>query len=214
MSLVKILKIMTHKFLNLLFFTVISALLVNGCTSRNSNTFGEEKPAPDEFKVYSRAPLSVPPNFGLRPPKPGATRPQTIMSRDQAKKALLSDSAQSGNTPKPVSDLTPGVSELLRKTGANQAMQNIRSIVNSETAGLSSGEDGGIAETILFWRKSDTGLKGAVIDPAFEQRKMRRAKAEGNTIEEVPAPKIQRSDSSRNNARNREDKSFWGGLFD
>ena len=80
---------MIQKHINLLFFLFASVLLTTSCTSKSSNTFGEDKPAPDEFAVYSRAPLSVPPDFGLRPPEPGATRPQTIISRDQAKKALF-----------------------------------------------------------------------------------------------------------------------------
>jgi len=102
---------------------------------------------------------------------------------------------------------------LLNNTGATQAKKNIRALVNSETAGLSSGEDGGIAETILFWRKNDTGLKGAVIDPAFEQRRMRRTIAEGDVVEEGSTPKIQRPSDDGDNARKKE-KSFWGSLFD
>ena len=211
---VKILAKKTNKNGNLLLFLIVSALFINACTSKKSNSFGEEKYGPDEFAVYSRAPLSVPPDFGLRPPKPGATRPQTIISRDQAKKALLSNSSPIVGNPKSESDQTPGITALLNKTGANKAKKNIRALVNSETAGLSSGEDGGIAETILFWRKNDTGLKGAVIDPAFEQRRMRRTIAESDAIEEGPAPKIQRPNSSGNNARKKEKKGFWGSLFD
>lgn len=205
---------MINKNGKILFFLAISALLINACSSRKSNTFGEEKYAPDEFAVYSRAPLSVPPDFGLRPPKPGATRPQTIISRDQAKRALLSNSAPVEDTPKPNTDQTPGITALLNKTGANKAKKNIRALVNSETAGLSSGEDGSIAETILFWRKNDTSLKGAVIDPAFEQRRMRRTIAESDAIEEGTAPKIQRPNSGENNARKKKEKGFWGSLFD
>ncbi|MBH89069.1 MAG: hypothetical protein CMF71_02400 [Magnetovibrio sp.] len=205
---------MIQKHINLLFFLFASVLLTTSCTSKSSNTFGEDKPAPDEFAVYSRAPLSVPPDFGLRPPEPGATRPQTIISRDQAKKALFSQSAPAVNTITSVSDQTPGINALLNKTGANQAKKNIRALVNSETAGLSSGEDGGVAETILFWRKNDTKLKGAVIDPAFEQRRLRRTLEEGNTIDEGPAPIIQRPKSKDGKARKKKEKSFWGSLFD
>jgi len=210
---------MTHKFVNLLSFVICSALLLSACSSKKSNVFGEEKYAPDEFAVYSRAPLSIPPDFGLRPPKPGATRPQTIISRDQAKKALLSRNTPgiadpTLDTSKSGSDQTPGITALLNNTGATQAKKNIRALVNSETAGLSSGEDGGIAETILFWRKNDTGLKGAVIDPAFEQRRMRRTIAEGDVVEEGSTPKIQRPSDDGDNARKKEEKSFWRSLFD
>ena len=38
--------------------------------------FGLTKQSPDEFRVVARAPLSLPPDFTLRPPEPGAVRPQ------------------------------------------------------------------------------------------------------------------------------------------
>lgn len=217
---VKILAKMTHKFLILISFTVAGSLLVSGCTSKRSNVFGEEKSAPDEFTVYSRAPLSMPPDFGLRPPKPGATRPQTIVSRNQARDALLSR----GSTPalnEPQGDnfqsdanQTPGITTLLNNTGATQAIPNIRELVNSETSSLSNGADGSIAESILFWRKNDKGLKGAIIDPATEQRRMRRTISEGAVIEEGTAPTIRRPNDGSSNARNKDEKSFWGSLFD
>ncbi len=47
-----------------------------------------EKVSPDEFAVESRAPLTVPPEFDLRPPQPGAPRPQEASSADQAKKVI------------------------------------------------------------------------------------------------------------------------------
>ena len=211
---------MTHKFLILISFIAAGSLLVSGCTSKQSNVFGEEKNAPDEFTVYSRAPLSMPPDFGLRPPKPGATRPQTIVSRNQAKDALLSrGSTPALNEPKgdnsqTDANQTPGITVLLNNTGATQAIPNIRALVNSETSSLSNGADGGIAESILFWRKNDKGLKGAVIDPASEQRRMRRTVSEGDVIEEGSAPTIRRPDDASSNARNKDEKSFWGSLFD
>lgn len=210
---------MIRKLLILFSFMAASSLLMSGCATKSSNVFGEEKDAPDEFAVYSRAPLSMPPDFGLRPPKPGATRPQTIITRNQAKEALLSGRNTStsdksvGNNKEPEPNQTPGIIVLLEKTGAKQANPNIRALVNSETAGLSSGEDGGLAENILFWRKNDTGLKGAVIDPATEQRRMRRTTAEGDVIDEGSTPTIHRPDDGKSSARNKEEKSFWGSLF-
>jgi hypothetical protein len=76
---------------------------------------------------------------------------------------------------------------------------------------LSSDVDGSIAEKILFWRKNGMGLKGAVIDPASEQRRMRRKNAEGDVVEEAPAPTIQRRDGGTSITE--KGKSFWGSLF-
>ena len=210
---------MMHKLLFLISFMAASSLLVSGCTTKRSNVFGEEKDAPDEFAVYSRAPLSLPPDFGLRPPKPGLTRPQTIVTRNQAKEALFSSRSASsldkstGYSTKPEASQTPGITALLNNTGATQANPNIRALVNSETAGLSSGANEGIAESILFWRKNDTSLKGAVINPATEQRRMRRTTSEGDIIEEDTAPTIQRPNVGKTIARDKDEKSFWGSLF-
>ncbi|RYE94373.1 MAG: DUF3035 domain-containing protein [Oxalobacteraceae bacterium] len=43
-----------------------------------TRTFGLTRDAPDEFQVTTRAPLSMPPDFSLRPPRPGASRPQEL----------------------------------------------------------------------------------------------------------------------------------------
>lgn len=206
---------MTYKTLILFGFLAVT-LTLGACTGQQNNVFGEQKPAPDEFAVYSRAPLSLPPDFGLRPPKPGATRPQTVMPRNEAREALLSSGGQTVRQGAPASqqdaNLSPGLRALLASTGADRTDPEIRSLVNSETAALSGGSEEGFAEKILFWRQK-TGLKGAVLDPAVEERRMRQQKAEGDAVEEnTPPPTIQRrgGGSSRE-----EDKSegFFGSLF-
>ena len=83
---------MRKKPLIVLHALLIGTMLLSGCTSQQTNVFAQEKASPDEFAVYSRAPLSLPPDFGLRPPRPGVTRPQTVMPRNEAKKALLKSS--------------------------------------------------------------------------------------------------------------------------
>ena len=44
---------------------------VGGCEGVREAA-GIAKKAPDEFAVVTRAPLSMPPDYGLRPPRPGA----------------------------------------------------------------------------------------------------------------------------------------------
>ena len=187
----------------------LAVLALNGCMDTQSSAFGEEKAAPDEFAVYSRAPLSLPPDFGLRPPKPGASRPQTVMPRNEARQALLSSGGRKPVQPSQAAaaDMTPGVRALLRETGADRADPQIRFLVNSETAALSGGGDENIADTILFWR-NDPGLRGAVIDPAVEERRLRRKQAEGDSIDEAPGPIIRRSGGGVSTGRD-EGGSWW-----
>jgi len=47
------------------------ALLISGCSDLKK-AMGLERTSPDEFAVESRAPLTMPPDFNLRPPQPGA----------------------------------------------------------------------------------------------------------------------------------------------
>src|SRR2546421_2891298 len=61
--------------------------LVAGC-SDFKKTIGLEPTLPDEFAVESRAPLTIPPDFELRPPSPGASRPQEKTANQQAKQAI------------------------------------------------------------------------------------------------------------------------------
>ncbi|HEV2188719.1 MAG TPA: DUF3035 domain-containing protein [Stellaceae bacterium] len=60
---------------------------LSGC-SDFKKVVGIEKTSPDEFAVESRAPLTIPPDFDLRPPAPGATRPQEVSAANKAKTAI------------------------------------------------------------------------------------------------------------------------------
>jgi hypothetical protein len=62
-------------------------LLVSGCTDFR-RAVGMDRSMPDEFAVESRAPLTIPPDFDLRPPQPGAPRPQEASPADKARKVI------------------------------------------------------------------------------------------------------------------------------
>jgi hypothetical protein len=64
-----------------------AGVLISGCTDLKK-AMGLEKTSPDEFAVESRAPLEMPPDFDLRPPQPGASRPQEKSSDKLARQAI------------------------------------------------------------------------------------------------------------------------------
>lgn len=70
---------------------VLTGIALAGCSGGVQESLGLKKKAPDEFAVVRHAPLSLPPNFDLRPPKPGAVGVGREPQRDQAR-ALLIDS--------------------------------------------------------------------------------------------------------------------------
>src|SRR5690625_1857234 len=65
------------------------ALALSACGDNVRRSLGLTKQSPDEFRVVSRAPLSVPPSFNLRPPAPGAQRPQEATPREEARQAVF-----------------------------------------------------------------------------------------------------------------------------
>lgn len=67
---------------------LVAAGLLAGC-SEARQAMGLGKRAPDEFTVVKRAPLSLPPEYALRPPDPGAPRPQEPSPTAQARQQVL-----------------------------------------------------------------------------------------------------------------------------
>src|SRR3546814_12506032 len=67
------------------------ALAVSACGGFR-DSLGLTKQSPDEFRVVSRAPLTLPPDYNLRPPEPGAPRPQVGSASQQAERAVFANS--------------------------------------------------------------------------------------------------------------------------
>jgi hypothetical protein len=66
---------------------LFGAMLLAGCSDLKQMV-GLDPTMPDEFAVESRAPLTIPPDFNLRPPEPGAPRPQEKTAEQQAEEAI------------------------------------------------------------------------------------------------------------------------------
>ena len=97
---------------------VTAAVLLSGCgNSQLSRTFGLTRDTPDEFTVVTRAPLSMPPDYTLRPPEPGTARPQDVSDRALAEFAALVPDAALGGVPAGVS---PGQAALVRDAGGGR----------------------------------------------------------------------------------------------
>jgi len=63
------------------------AMLLTGCGGGRKGAFDRDRP--NEFAVTRSAPLVVPPDFALVPPRPGVPRPQEVDSQGQAMQALF-----------------------------------------------------------------------------------------------------------------------------
>src|SRR6478736_5551206 len=65
-----------------------SLLALSACGGKQGGVFAGGG-GPDEFAVARQAPLVIPPDFALVPPKPGAPRPQEADSSTQALQAMF-----------------------------------------------------------------------------------------------------------------------------
>ncbi|GGA35203.1 DUF3035 domain-containing protein [Sphingomonas psychrolutea] len=63
--------------------------LASGCATNKLGRTG-----PDEFAVARQAPLVIPPDFSLTPPRPGAPRANDVSPNAQALDALFGGTAQ------------------------------------------------------------------------------------------------------------------------
>ena len=146
---------------------------VGGCSTGNlARTFGLTRDAPDEYTVTTRAPLSMPPDYNLRPPRPGVPRPQEQSERQQAEEALVPQLAL--NAPQGQATPSPGQSALLQETGP-EAPSDIRAKVDQD-ANRASADDGFI-DKLLYWRKPNT--QNVQVDAQKESQRLRENAALG-----------------------------------
>ncbi|MFZ4070074.1 MAG: DUF3035 domain-containing protein [Caulobacterales bacterium] len=105
-----------------------AALSATGCTSGMRQAIGAEKVAPDEFKVVTKAPLVMPPDFALRPPQPGAPRPQELRPDAEARAAIFGRDV--GQT------ASEGERALIARAGADAVDPNVRAQIDLEAGGV------------------------------------------------------------------------------
>ncbi len=180
---------MTRSLCVLAALTLFSGFLV-GCDSVRKS-FGGGKNAPDEFVVYKRPPLSLPPEYGLRPPAPGESRPQKVSPMDQAREAILGkNAARTAASPTTVKAGSPGLQALITRTGANKAEPGIRRLVNQESSVLAD-EDQIFVNKLIFW-VDDKSNPGIVVDAKKEQKRIMSNQALGKPINEGEIPEVKR----------------------
>lgn len=188
---------MTRRFVASLCLVVGVGLAVSAC-SNPRKALGLDKSAPDEFAVVERAPLSLPPNYDLRPPEPGKDRPQEKNPTEQARAAVLGTAVGASSSGFSVGGLggssqtaasTPGEQALLKAAGADQATPDIRQIVNRESSALAV-EDDSFTDKLVFWREKEP--TGTVVDAAKEAKRISNNQALGKPITEGETPKIER----------------------
>ena len=148
-------------------------LALSACSGAKKK-LGLTHSTPDEFAVLKRAPLELPPDYTLRPPRHGAPRPQELETDKQAAVAVF------GAT-NPSTSMAGSSAEdiLLQKAGATHVDDSIRTRVDAETSNTED-KDKPVAERLLGWAKRDKAEpESSVVDARAEAERLKHNKEAG-----------------------------------
>jgi hypothetical protein len=149
-----------------------SLIVLGGCSGdKLARTFGLVRDAPDEYTVTTRAPLSMPPDYNLRPPRPGAPRPQEQSERQQAQEALVPQTALDAPNQ---GGASAGQAALMQEAGP-AAPSDIRRKIDQDAK--YGADDESFIDKVLYWRKPDTDH--AQVDAQKESARLRQNAALG-----------------------------------
>jgi hypothetical protein len=147
------------------------AAALSGCQSA-SHALGLAKVTPDEFRVVSKAPLTLPPDYALRPPAPGEPRAQELEPQSAAREALIGQ--------RQAEVRSDGEKLLVAKAGGDKADPLIRYVVDDEFGAIAH-KDKGFADWVIFWKKGQPAVGAemaqaadtpAPIDAATEEKRI------------------------------------------
>lgn len=130
--------------------TLATSMFALGACSGIRSSVGLDKITPDEFLTVSTAPLTVPPEYGLRPPAPGQPRPQELAPESAARQILLGQ--------RQAVTRSPGEQQLVAQAGGDRADPLARYVIDDEFGDLAHKEEGW-ANRILFWRRDDAATQ-------------------------------------------------------
>jgi len=155
-----------RRFIAPLFLLTASSAMMVGCTS-TSRALGITKEAPNEFNILTKAPLVVPPEYNLRPPRVGESSAENNYSQQAAREALVGD----------VDAAEPSRGEvvLMTKAGVGRANQEIRVEIDGQNSVERKTE--GFASRVLFWKNGQIVDEKGVIVPLDAEQEAKRMRS-------------------------------------
>jgi hypothetical protein len=132
-----------------------------------SRVTGNARSSPDEFRVVTQAPLTLPPDYSLRPPAPGQARPYQREPGTEARAALFGDDIGA--------QASAGERAFVGAAGAQAADDQIRETIDFETQNVVRRDQGFVDRVLAFGGGS--AAQAAPLDPAAEARRIEEDEA-------------------------------------
>jgi hypothetical protein len=181
-------------------------VVLMGCQTIRDAT-GMSKEGPDEFAVVTKAPLIIPPEYNLRPPRDGAPPTNQVQPTDAAQSALFDTQDPAVAAKMVPGDYSDAEKVLLATAGAVNPDPSIRQQIASDGRSMEAADDN-FTKQVLFWQDSkDQGLN---VDAESEARRVDAQKNAGQSAPEA-LPKKQNGSATIDK---KEDSDSKGGWFD
>lgn len=193
---------------------LLIALCCSACDGAEvKETLGLNRRAPDEFRVVSRPPLSVPKEFYLYPPDEASAHAATPPDALDARSALLGGASAGGDTSYldhyketaptasmlsdtavPVVSSAPlastGEESLLGKLQTNSAKSDIRNVIQKEDAELAK-KNASVLDAIA----PNAVPKDVVVDAGKERARLRENIKAGKPVNQGDVPVVKPKNS-------------------
>ncbi len=119
--------------------------------------------APNEFNILTKAPLVVPPEYNLLPPRIGESSSENNYTQQAARKALIGDIDPA--------EPTRGEIVLMTKAGVARANQEVRIEIDGENSVERKTDS--FTDRILFWQNGSVKLpNGSPLDADLEAQRL------------------------------------------
>lgn len=162
----------------------VLSLVLCGCSNVKEN-LGLEKEAPDEFAVIRRAPLEIPEQLVLPPPRPGMPRPQENAPVQEAKAAIFG-SGQNATTEKSAAE-----NAILQKTGSNQTASDIRAAVDTDAERLKDANKPVAQKLLGIVGQGGEEPSASVVNAEEEAERIQKNIKEGKPVTEGETPTVE-----------------------
>ena len=173
-----------------------TCVLLSACGEGTlSERIGLERKPPDEFRVLSRPPLTVPPEFRLRPPaelgesggviQPTSRQAETLVfGEDGTTTSLRPGSADTAVTPVTIEEpATDADAKFLSNIGADDIDPNIRNTLRKENKDYVEEDDKSFIEKLREPTNNEP-----TVDAKKEAERIEKNKTEGKPIDEGETP--------------------------
>jgi hypothetical protein len=152
-----------------------AAVVLSGCDTIREAA-GTSKQPPDEFAVVTKAPLIIPPDYNLHPPRPGALPANQSSPTDVAEATLFNPSDTATAAMRIPGNFSVGEKLLLATAGAADADSSIRQDIASDNKSM-AGANSSFTDRLLFGGGNDD--QGTPVNADAEKKRIEAAQAAG-----------------------------------